>query len=123
MQSKPVAFVDGELSEKVLNQIMLKPKKGNSFVTNPITWKTDNEYAARKMNKGSVLFKFNKVYERTTDAHINEGVIWVNKPKFPWSFLYSAKNYHVGDINLYYMNMRENIGQRIENYSHLHSAK
>jgi hypothetical protein len=101
----------------------VEAEKGNSFVTNPITWKTDNEYAARKMNKGSVLFKFNKVYKRTTDAHINESVIWVNKPKFPWSFLYSAKNYHVGDINLYYMNTRENIGQRIENYFHLHSAK
>jgi hypothetical protein len=75
------------------------------------------------MNKGSVLFKFNKIYKTTTDAQIHEGVLWVTKPKFPWSFLYSAKNYHVGDINLYYMNMRENIGQRIENYFHIHSAK
>ena len=94
----------------------VEAENGNSFVTNPITWTTDSEYASRKMNAGSVLFKFNKVYKKTTDAQIHENVIWVRKPKFPWSFLYSAKNYHVGDINLYYMNLRENIGQRIETY-------
>ena len=68
------------------------------------------------MNTGSVLFKFNKVYKRTTDAQINEGVIWVKRPKFPWSFLYSTKNYHAGDINLYYMSIKDNIGRRITNY-------
>jgi len=94
----------------------VEAENGNSFVTNPITWKTDSEYASRKMNAGSVLFKFNKLYKKTTDAQIHENVIWVSKPKFPWSFLYSAKNYHVGDINLYYMNLRENIGQRIGTY-------
>ena len=94
----------------------VEAEKGNSFVTNPITWKTDNDYASRKMNKGSVLFKFNKLYKKTTDAKIHENVIWVTKPKFPWSFFYSAKNYHIGDINLYYMNMRENIEQRIRSY-------
>jgi hypothetical protein len=98
-------------------------EKGNSFVTNPITWKTDNDYAPRKMNTGSVLLKFNKLYKRTTDAQIYENVIWVTKPKFPWSFLYAAKNYHVGDINLFYMNIRENIGRRIENYFQNLSAK
>jgi hypothetical protein len=108
---------------KGFKPLYVEAENGNSFVTNPITWKTDNGYASRKMNSGSVLYKFNKIYKRTTDAYINEGVIWVNKPKFPGSFLYSAKNYHVGDINLYYMNIRENIGQRIENYFHLHSAK
>lgn len=94
----------------------VEAEKGNSWVTNPITWKTDNTYASRKMNTGSVLFKFNKLYKRTTDAQAHEGVIWVTRPKFPWSFLYKTKNYHAGDINLYYMNMRENIGQRINNY-------
>ena len=101
----------------------VEAEKGNSFVTNPITWKTDSEYAPREMNAGSVLFKFNKVYRKTTDAQIQENVLWVRKPKFPWSFLYSAKNYHVGDINLYYMNIRENIGRRINNYFNTQSPQ
>ena len=96
----------------------VEAEKEFSLVTNPITWKTDSDYASKKMNKGSVLFKFNKVYKRTTDAQIHEGVVWVNRPKFPWSFLYSTKNYHIGDINLYYMNTRENVVRRIKSYFH-----
>ena len=91
-------------------------ENGSSLVTNPITWRTDSSYASRKMNTGSVLYKFNKVYRKTTDAQIHGGVLWVQRPKFPWSFLYKTKNYHAGDINLYYMDIKKNLGQRIENY-------
>jgi len=101
----------------------IESEKGLSLVTNPITWKTDSTYASKKMNTGSVLLKFNKIYKRTTDAQIYEGIIWVKRPKFPWSFLYSTKNYHIGDINLYYMNTRENIRQRINSYFHNQSLK
>ena len=94
----------------------LKNEKGNSFVTNPLTWATDSVYAAKKMNSGSVLFKFNKLYKYTTDAQINNGLLWVKKPKFPWSFLYFTKNYHAGDINLFYVNIRENVERRIDHF-------
>ena len=101
----------------------VKEEKEFSLVTNPITWKTDTIYASKKMNKGSVLYKFNKVFKKTTDAQVCEGVIWVSRPKFPWSFLYSTKNYHIGDMNLYYVNMRENIEQRITSYFQNQSVK
>ena len=101
----------------------VEAEKDFSLVTNPITWKTDSTYASKKMNTGSVLYKFNKLYKRTADAQIHEGIIWASRPKFPWSFLYSTKNYHVGDINLYYINIRENIGQRIKTYFRNHSLK
>jgi Protein of unknown function (DUF3089) len=91
----------------------LKKDDGNSYVTNPLTWTTGNEYASKEMNKGSVLTKFNKVYQQTTDAQITNGLLNVKKPKFPWSFLYLARNYHVGDINLFYLNIRDNVRQRI----------
>ena len=85
----------------------------SSYVTNPLNWTSSNEYASKQMNKGSVLTKFNKVYKQTTDAQINNALLNVKKPKFPWSFLYFARNYHVGDINLFYLNIRENVRQRI----------
>lgn len=101
----------------------VEEEKDLSLVTNPITWKTNTDYASKKMNTGSVLLKFNKVYKNTTDAQIYQGVIWVKRPKFPWSFLYSTKNYHVGDINLYYMNVKQNVHQRIQSYIHSHTNK
>ncbi|MBI5858368.1 MAG: DUF3089 domain-containing protein [Sphingobacteriales bacterium] len=94
----------------------LKDEKGNSFVTNPLTWTASDEYVSRKSNKGSVLTHFNKIYRHTTGAGIGNGFLYVKNPKFPWSFLYFTRNYHIADINLFYINLRENIRQRINAY-------
>lgn len=91
----------------------LENENGNSYVTNPLNWTSDDTYASKKLNKGSVLTKFNKVYKGTTDAQISNGFLYVKKPVFPWSFLYFTKNYHIGDINLFYLNIRENVRKRI----------
>jgi len=92
----------------------LKNENGNSYVTNPLNWTTGNEYASKKMNKGSVLTKFNTIFYQTTDAQISNGLLYVKKPKFPWSFIYFTSNYHIADINLYYLNIRENVKSRID---------
>jgi hypothetical protein len=95
---------------------LLKDEKENSFVTNPLSWKTNEEYASTKLNQGSILRSFNKIYKHTTDAQVHNGLLWIKKPKFPWSFLYFKRNYHIGDINLFYLNIRENVRQRISAY-------
>ncbi len=95
----------------------LKNEKGNSYVTNPLTWTTGNEYAPKQLNKGSVLIKFNKVYKQTTDAQNHNGLLYVRRPKFPGSFLYFTRNYHPGDINLFYLNIRENVSTRISMFA------
>lgn len=88
----------------------------NSYVTNPLSWKTDSENVSKDWNKGSVLTKFNKIYKHTTNAKIESDLLYVNKPKFPWSFLYFTKNYHIADINLFYISIRENVEQRIKSF-------
>ena len=65
---------------------ILRSENGNSFVTNPLTWRTDSVYAPRKLNKGSVLFKFNKVYRQTTDARASNGFLYREKTKIPLEF-------------------------------------
>jgi len=40
-------------------------------------------------------------------------MLWIDKPKFFGNFLYNTKNYHAGDFNIFYMNIRENVQQRI----------
>ena len=91
----------------------MKKDIGNTYATNPITWTTGNEYAPRRLNKGSVLKNFNRIMLYTTDAQVENGFLFVKKPKFPGSFLFIKRNYHIGDINLYYMNMRENMKRRV----------
>lgn len=95
---------------------ILKDEKGNAYATNPLTWTTNDTYAARKMNNGSILKRFNKLYLHTTDAQVSNGLLYVHRPRFPWSFLYFTRNYHIGDINLYYSNIRQNITTRLNMY-------
>lgn len=87
-----------------------------SFVTNPLSWDTTSNYVGAEHNKGSVLQDFNKIIYNTTDAQVHQGVLWVSKPNFPGSFFYRTRNYHIADVNLYYINLRSNIETRIRNF-------
>jgi Protein of unknown function (DUF3089) len=91
----------------------LKNEKEPVLVTNPLNWTSSNTYAPKQVHKGSVLTNFNKIYKHTTDAQISNGLLYVKKPKFPGGFLYRSKNYHIADINLFYVNMQEDIKRRI----------
>ena len=85
-------------------------------VVNPLSWTTSEELVSSEYNKGAILRNFDKIYPELVEAQINQGVLWVNKPKFPFSFLFTTKNYHIIDINLFYMNIRENLVQRINRF-------
>lgn len=86
------------------------------LVTNPISWTTDTNFVSRRNNKGAILTRFNKIFPTPADAQVNSGVLFTKKPQFPWSFLYKTSNYHIGDINLYYLNVRENVASRIQHF-------
>ncbi|HET9056071.1 MAG TPA: DUF3089 domain-containing protein [Chitinophagaceae bacterium] len=91
----------------------VKMETTSSYVTNPLLWTTDTIKAPRTLNKGAILWKFNKILLHSNDAQIHKNVLWIQKPKFPFSFLIPIKNFHAGDINLFYVNIRENIKTRI----------
>jgi hypothetical protein len=96
---------------------------GISYVTNPLTWQTDDTYAPRSLHRGSILYAFNKMFTAVTDAQINQDILWVSRPRFQGSVFYRTKNYHRGDINLFYVNLRENITQRVNHYFKIHAPK
>lgn len=88
----------------------------SSFVTNPISWSITSGYVSNKDNKGSVLRDFSKIIPHTTGAEVHDGVLWIEKPKFPGSAFFNTRNYHIADINLFYMNIRENVEERINSF-------
>ena len=98
----------------------VQKEKQPAAVTNPLSWQTTTEYVDRSRNKGGVLRNFSVVEPSVADAQIHDGVLWIKKPKFKGSFLFWTKNYHIADINLYYMNIRENVEQRISSYLKAH---
>jgi hypothetical protein len=82
-------------------------------VVNPVNWKNTNEIADKSLQKGAVLYNLNKVYKNTQTSQVEGSALWVSHPKFPGSFLYRSKNYHAGDINLFYVDVRKDVTRRI----------
>jgi hypothetical protein len=83
-----------------------------TVVVNPITWIPQKSFADRSLHKGAVLYSFNKAFTRTHSAQIVGDMVWISKPRFPGSFLYNTKNYHAGDINLFYLDIRSDVYRR-----------
>ena len=92
------------------------PQGTHIAVTNPLTWTTQSELIPKTKNMGGVLLNFEKILPELANAQINNGILWTDKPKFPWSFLYFSPNYHAADFNLYYMNVRENAQLRVKTF-------
>lgn len=85
-----------------------------AVATNPLSWDTAGTRQPSSKLQGSVLLHFDKIYPHTTDAQVKRGLLFVRKPRFPWSFLFFRRNYHVADINLFYLNIRRNVGGRVK---------
>ncbi len=82
------------------------------IVTNPISWLVDNSFAPKEQSLGGLLPKM-RYQPHLADAQVHQSILWTSKPKFKWSFLVRNPNYHVGDINLYYYDIRHNGSMRL----------
>jgi hypothetical protein len=91
-------------------------EKFKSVVINPLTWTNETSLVSSKLNKGGVLKNFNHLVPRVVSAQIHNNILWSSKPDVPGKIFFTQKNYHVGDINLFYLNIRENVAARINTY-------
>ena len=94
--------------------IFVSKETFKSYVTNPLTWTLNDEFAPAYLNTGGVLTNFNKITKGVVDAQVNGNVLWTCKPKFFGNIFLTKKNYHIGDINLFYTNIRNNVRTRIK---------
>jgi hypothetical protein len=78
-----------------------------SVTTNPITWNS-NLKTDLKQHKG-FLYSNGKLYKKALKIEVTDGLIWSSNPKFPYRFFMSfMKRYHVGDVNLFWQDIKEN---------------
>jgi hypothetical protein len=87
------------------------PKKKDFFkgsvTTNPITWNGERN-TVLEQHKG-FLYTNKKLYKKALKIEVTDGLVWSSTPKFPKRFFMSfIQNYHVGDINLFWQDIREN---------------
>lgn len=85
----------------------------NFVVTNPVTWDVRRPASMEENHLGSVLRDFKKIYPRLVRTAIFKDLLWINKPRFPGSFLLTTRNYHVGDYNFFYADIRKNALDRV----------
>jgi len=94
----------------------IQKEKFDVIVTNPLTFNKMIPNASWSANKGGVLTNFNKLAKGVAEAKLTDKVLWTAKPKMFGSFLVKNPNYHIGDYNLYYVNVRENVIERMKAY-------
>jgi hypothetical protein len=95
----------------------VKKEKFKSVVTNPLSWTLDQNYVSKKYNSGGVLRNFNKINKNVVSAQIKGNILWSCKPDIFGKIFITKKNYHIADINLFYVNIRENVKQRINHFN------
>jgi len=83
--------------------------------TNPLTWRLDEEYASKSLNKGGIGLRFT-FYPTLADAQVHQGLLWIHKPYVRGRFFIRTKVWHSADINLFWQSIRDNVALRIENY-------
>ncbi|HMJ45728.1 MAG TPA: DUF3089 domain-containing protein [Ferruginibacter sp.] len=99
-----------------IDTIFVTKETFKSNVTNPLLWTSDTSFAPSINNKGAVLKNFNKVYSPGVDAQIYNNVLWTSRPKFFGDIFLTNKNYHIADINLFYLNIAANVKYRIAKF-------
>ena len=92
-----------------------------TVVINPLSWTSDTLFYNSSYNLGGVLKKFNRIVPQTVSAQVHSNVLWASKPNVAGKIFFTKKNYHIGDINLFYMNIRQNVSTRIAAYWKTHS--
>ncbi|MEO6707554.1 MAG: DUF3089 domain-containing protein [Ginsengibacter sp.] len=103
-------FEEGYIAPYIRNETL------KADVINPLTWTMDTTFADAGLNKGGILRNFQKVIPGLVHAQIHGNILWVNKPRFTGSIFLRTKNFHIADYNLFYENIRENVGTRIKSF-------
>lgn len=86
-------------------------------VVNPLSWTTDQQRAPASLNKGGVLYNYAKgPLPELVWAERRGNGLFTNKPSFFGDILFNTKNYHIGDYNLFWLNVRENAVDRASAY-------
>ena len=86
-----------------------------SAVIDPITWTTHSP-KSKDQHKG-FLYKNGKCYTHCIKTEIINGGVRMKPPRFPFRYLaVFMKHYHIGDINFFWEDIRENCRLRAKNY-------
>jgi hypothetical protein len=103
------SYEKGVIPERVL------PEKGDCVCVNPLTWNTSESWITSEAHLG-IMNGFEKIIPHTVAAGIEPKtkILWVESPDVIVENMEKGKDLHIYDINLFWMNIRENVKVRID---------
>jgi len=97
------------------------PLYENCTSVNPLIWSRAKDRAGPLQNRGSVPRTFDRVDHYLVGAQsAANGALWIDKP--PKNGYPGLRNFHLCDYSLFYVNIRENVKQRIDAW-HVRNGK
>ena len=98
------------------------PRKDNyenwfkgGVTTNPITW-DDSKETKKDLHKG-LLYRDLKIFSQNIDIKLIDGIVWSSIPNVPGKILLqTVRSYHFADINLFWLDIRENAKLRVDQW-------
>lgn len=103
-------FKKGHVPERITQETF------KAIVVNPLSWTMEPDRVPRSENKGAVLYKFDKPKSANVSTIIHGNILWSTKPRFFGNVFFTRKNYHIGDINLFWKDIRDNVALRVKKY-------
>lgn len=88
----------------------------NSWCTNPLSWKIDDEYAKSELHLGGINKKIDGIAPNLTGCKCEEGKLFIQNPDVKGFMPIAGKNYHIHDYQLFYMNLRQNVADRLNHF-------
>lgn len=89
-----------------------------SACVNPLTWRQNEAVAGKDLHLGGVPFDWKQTEMQVVETRVYGQLLWVKflTPSLKKKFFHLGTNYHVSDVNLFYMNIRENAELRTKTY-------
>ena len=83
---------------------------------NPVTWHADTVPSAPSAHGGVVLASGRYAFPGALSARVDRGVVLVDLSPLPADWLFRRENWHAGDINLFWADIRTNLRTRTRAY-------
>lgn len=90
--------------------------EGTPVCTNPVTWRRDEAVSTAAAHRGVVMRNGKCTLPNSIGCYAARGVLQIKPPDMPLGGLYHRDNWHVGDVNLFWPNIRENARHRAERW-------
>jgi hypothetical protein len=88
-----------------------------SVCVNPLTWTRLSGNVTGSLQKGALRFDFKSTVMNLKTVEIHGPLLWVTfKKKGKKKFFHLGKNFHVSDMNLFWMDIRINAALRVERF-------